>query len=302
MDLKQLQYFVRVAELGGFTRASVELTITQPALSKQIRQLEVELRQTLFHRNGRGISLTPEGKTLFAHAKGILEQVDRARQDLREQQGSPTGKVVLGITPSAGKILAPNMITTFRQRFARASLEIIEGKSWTIHDWLTMGRIDIGVLYDPPDSPMLSVTPLMHEEVCLVQGTSRNINAASQDLRFSDLKRFPLILPSLPHTMRVQVEAGARRAGIELNVVLNIEGADFILELVRQGHGCTILPHHLVIDSGFSEQLQVSRFTDPPLTRTLAIAISNQRPSTRLARETAVLVQKSLQDGYPYGV
>src|SRR5690606_10231698 len=142
MDLKQLEYFVCVSEHGGFTRAAIELGITQPALSKQVRQLEVELRQTLFHRNGRGVSLTEAGKTLFAHAKQILDQVERARQDLRELHGSPTGKVILGITPTAGRILAPNLIQTFQQQFPRASLDIIEGTSSAIHDWLVMGRAD----------------------------------------------------------------------------------------------------------------------------------------------------------------
>ncbi|MGE4338382.1 MAG: LysR family transcriptional regulator, partial [Pigmentiphaga sp.] len=300
MDLKRLEYFVCVSEHGGFTRAAIELGITQPALSKQIRQLEVELRQTLFHRNGRGIALTQAGQTLFEHAKGILEQTERARQDLRELHGSPMGKVILGITPSAGKILAPNLVTEFQKRFPRASLDILEGTSSHIHDWLMVGRADIGVLYDPPDAPALNITAALHEEVCLICPAEKPVPGGKTALQYADLAHFPLILPSLPHTMRAQVEAVARQARVPLNVVLNVGGANFILELVRQGHGCTVLPEHLARESGFIEQLRVLHFSQPALTRTMVIAVSNRRPGTRLVHETEQLVRTQLRERYPH--
>src|SRR5687768_10888985 len=81
MDLKQLDYFVHVAELGSFTRAASVLRVAQPALSRQVRALEVELRQTVLERNGRGVTLTQAGTRLLGHARGILQQVQRARQD-----------------------------------------------------------------------------------------------------------------------------------------------------------------------------------------------------------------------------
>ena len=88
MDLKQLEYFIRVAELGGFTRASIALDIAQPALSRQVRQLEVELGHTLLIRNGRGVTLTESGKQLLEHARGILYQVSRTREELGRVSGS----------------------------------------------------------------------------------------------------------------------------------------------------------------------------------------------------------------------
>ncbi|MEN9624294.1 MAG: HTH-type transcriptional regulator CynR, partial [Pseudomonadota bacterium] len=90
MDLKQLEYFVRVAELGSFTRAAQALNIAQPALSRQVRLLEVELRQNLLVRNGRGASPTQAGQLLLEHSRGILHQVERAREEM--------GRVRTGLT------------------------------------------------------------------------------------------------------------------------------------------------------------------------------------------------------------
>ena len=97
MDLKQLDYFVHVVETGSFTKAASLLSVAQSALSHQVRQLEVELRQVLLYRNGRGVTPTDAGKRLLAHARGILVQVNRARDELAEARDAPVGHVVLGL-------------------------------------------------------------------------------------------------------------------------------------------------------------------------------------------------------------
>ena len=96
MDLKQLEYFRHVAELGSFTRAATFLSVVQPALSRQVRQLEIELGQNLFERNGRGVVLTDAGTRLLEHTRGILTQIGRARQDLEDQLKGDSGHVTLG--------------------------------------------------------------------------------------------------------------------------------------------------------------------------------------------------------------
>ena len=291
MDLRQLEYFVRVAEIGSFTKAAMLLSVAQPALSKQVRLLEVELRQTLLHRNGRGVSLTNEGTLLFGHAKGILEQVSRAKNELNDSKESPVGKVIIGAPPSVGKGLTALLVTTFRKQFPRAELEIIEAKSWSIYDWILSGRIDIGILYDPRISPLIDITSLADEEIFLVSAVAHPALPPGKTLRPRDLGKFPLILPSFPHAMRSLVESAAANAGTKLNVTLQIEGAHFILELVRHGHGCSTLPLHVIQESRFANKLQTNAIVRPQLSRNLIVAVSSQRPITRLARETMRLIQ-----------
>ena len=127
MDLKQLEYFVRVAELGSFTRAAQALDVAQPALSRQVRLLEVELRQNLLLRNGRGAMPTDAGRLLLEHARGILHQVERAREELGRVGGALAGRVAIGLPPSLSRALAVPITRAVRQQLPQASVSICEG-------------------------------------------------------------------------------------------------------------------------------------------------------------------------------
>ena len=132
MDLKQLEYFVRVAESGSFTRAAIALDVAQPALSRQVRLLEVELRQILLLRNGRGATPTEAGKLLLAHGRGILYQVESAREELGQVRGSLAGRVAIGLPPTLARVLTVPLTRAFRQQLPNAQLSISEGLSVAI--------------------------------------------------------------------------------------------------------------------------------------------------------------------------
>ena len=189
MDLKQLEYFVNVVDLGGFSRAGRLLGIAQPAISRQIRSLEVELRQNLLLRNGRGAAPTEAGKRLLEHARGILQQVDRARREVDETKDAPVGHVVVGLPPTVARHLTLPVVREFRQRFPGGSLSIVEGLSATIHEWLLVGRVDVGVVYNPVASPAVDAKPLLDEQLCLI-GAKRKGRVA-RTLRLADLPRLP---------------------------------------------------------------------------------------------------------------
>src|SRR5262252_3091946 len=114
MDLKKLDYFVHVADLRSFTKAASVLSIAQSALSHQVRQLETELDQPLLYRNGRGVTPTEAGRRLLAHARGILTQVRRARDELTEARDAMVGHVVLGLPPSIAQLVTVPLVKSFR--------------------------------------------------------------------------------------------------------------------------------------------------------------------------------------------
>ena len=169
MDLKQLEYFVWDAELGSFTRASVALNIAQPALSRQVRLLEVELRQNLLIRNGRGVATTEAGRIMLEHARGVLHQVERAREELGQVRGTLVGRVALGLPPSLSKVLTVPLIRAFRTLMPEASLSITEGLSVTMQESLISGRVDIVLLYNADPSPEVDSFPLLEEDLYLIR-------------------------------------------------------------------------------------------------------------------------------------
>ena len=121
MDFRELRTFTCVAELGSLSKASDTLRIAQPALSRQIKLLEHELRAELFTRNGRGMVLTDAGRLLLARTSGIVRQIDQIRDDLQSAQGPPSGRVVLGLVPTVSCVLSA--------RFARRCVESFPGIS-----------------------------------------------------------------------------------------------------------------------------------------------------------------------------
>ena len=159
MNLRQLEYFVKVAELGSFSRASAVLGMTQPAISRQVRTLEGELKLALLHRNGRGALLTESGRRFLVHAKGILHQLDGARHAVTGSEADLAGKVVIGLPPSIGQVLTMPVVRAVRERYKNAELTIVEALSVSLQERLLAGHIDVAVLHNAAPSPLLRIEP-----------------------------------------------------------------------------------------------------------------------------------------------
>jgi LysR family transcriptional regulator, nitrogen assimilation regulatory protein len=243
MDLKQLESFVHVAELGSFTRASGFLRIAQPALSRQIRALEVELRQTLFQRNGRGVTLTEAGKRLLAHGRGILLQVDRARQDMEDARGAASGHLAVGMPPSVSRALTAPLVSAFRERFPRATLTVVEGLSTYMLEWLLIGRLDCAVVYNVTPSPAIDLMPVLDEALYLVSARQDGQPLVGPPVALTGLSDLELVMPSRPHSIRMLLETALIAEGRRARVGIEVESVPAILDLVQhQGlHGVLTL-------------------------------------------------------------
>lgn len=288
MDLKQLEYFVAVVDLGGFTRASRLLGVAQPAISRQVRTLEVELRQNLLLRNGRGATPTEAGKRLLVHARSILQQVERARRDVDEAKRAPVGPIVLGLPPTLARAHTASIVREFRQRFPKASISIVEGLSVHILEWVVVGRVDVGVLYNPAPSPAIDLTPLADEPLCLI--SRRPARRIAATVRLRELPDYPLVIPSRPHSIRALVEARLATIGARPQVALEIDAVSAILELVAEGQGHGILSRRAASATDLARKLLARPIVQPALTSSLALAVSAQRPATPVQEAAVALV------------
>jgi LysR family nitrogen assimilation transcriptional regulator len=278
MDLKQLEYFVRVAELGSFTRAAAALNVAQPALSRQVRLLEVELRQNLLVRNGRGALPTEAGKLLLDHGRGILHQVDRAKEELGRVRGALAGRVAIGLPPSVAKVLTVPLTRAFRAQLPDASLSIGEGLSSSMLEALQTGRLDIAVLYNAVPSPDVELTPLLEEDLYLIRRADEPPPPDGITLR--ELSQLPLVIPSRPNAIRMLMETELANIGCRPRIALEIDGVSAILDLVADGAGCAVLSRHAVLTSALAERLTTTRVHSPRLRTRLSLAVSAQRPAT----------------------
>ncbi len=296
MDLKQLAYFVRVAELGSFTKASQALDVAQPALSRQVRLLEVELRQNLLVRNGRGATPTEAGRLLLEHGRGILHQVERAREELGRVRGSLAGRVAIGLPPSLARVLTVPLTRAFREKLPEASLSISEGLSAAMQEWLATGRLDIAVLYNALPAPEIEITPLRDEDLFLVQKRPAGLaeEPPAPPIPLAEVALLPLVIPSRPNAIRMHVETEMANIGCRPQVVLEIDGVSAILDLVADGAGAALLSRNAVASSIRPSAYLTRPVCDPPLRTRVCLATSSMRPATLTQQATLNLIKTIL--------
>jgi LysR family nitrogen assimilation transcriptional regulator len=297
MDLKQLEYFVRVAELGSFTRAAVALDIAQPALSRQVRLLEVELHQTLLTRNGRGAVPTEAGKLLLAHGRGILHQVDRAREELGRVRGSLAGRVAVGLPSSLARVLTVPLTRAFRRQMPDATISISEGLSVAMQESLVNGRLDIAVLYNAQPTAEVDITPLLEEDLLLVQPRPSGLeeDPAPGPISLRDVAKLHLVIPSRPNAIRMHIESAMANIGCRPLIALEIDGVSAILDLVADGAGCAVLSRNAVVNSVRPSAFTVRTIYDPVLRTQVSLATSSLRPATLTQQTTLALLQETVK-------
>jgi LysR family nitrogen assimilation transcriptional regulator len=299
MILRQLEYFVRVAELGSFSRAAAVTNTGQPGLSRAIRGLETEVGRALFHRNGRGVTLTDAGARLLDHAKGIMHQLEGARTALRGADEAVAGKIAIGLPPSVGRVATVALVRSFRERLPNAQLAIVEGLTVPLQERLLSGHIDIGVFHNPAPSPLLAIEPLLSEGLCLVSAGGRR--RLSRRIAFRALEGLGLIFPIAPHPIRSLVETEAARRGVRLTVAMEIDAVSSILQLVAEGYGHAVVPH-TVVSAGLLGGALIARTIERPrLASLVAMATPARRPMTVLAQRTMELLREVVTASFAGG-
>lgn len=295
MDLKQLAYFVQVAELGSFSRAANLLAVAQSALSRQVRALEVELRQPLFERTGRGVTLTEAGRRLLDHGRGILAQVERARLDILHQRDAASGRLVVALPPSVGRSLSGVLVRAFRERFPAATLSVVEGLSHYTMEWLAIGRVDCAVVYNVTPSAAVDLLPVLDEPLYLISARRKpGGRLVGAPIALAEVADRELVIPSRPHSVRMLLEAALAGQGRRASVALEIESVPAMLELVRHDALHAVLALNALKSSGAEDAFRARPIVEPGLKTTLWIATSAQRARGPLLERATALLRELL--------
>jgi DNA-binding transcriptional LysR family regulator len=245
MELRQLRYFVAIADDASFTRAAETLSIAQPALSAQIHKLEQELGAPLFNRTTRGITLTETGTAVLAEARRTVDAADATIRAAALAGETAAARLVMGYTPIFPFINIARIVRSLRRERPGAQIELREMWSSDQCDALTSGAIDFAFVRDKAgdtDRPGLVRVP-MAEELLTVAVPAVDPLAARRHLGFADLAGAAFIMPSstFGETVRDEVIAACRAAGFEPRIVQEVSDVRIILGLVSAGVGIAVL-------------------------------------------------------------
>lgn len=292
MELKQIEYFVRVAELGSFTKASIALDVAQSALSRQVRLLEIELGKNFLIRNGRGVTLTDAGRVMLEHGRGLMHQIDHLHEKLAQEQAGLVGKVALGLPSSLSKFLIIPLLRCFREELPEAIISIGEGLSLHMQEAVINGRLDVAVMYDVNPSPDIELIPIFEQSLYLVQ--PRVDDSEEGPIELKELANIPLVIPRRPNIIRMHVDSALSNIGLHPNIAIEVDVVSAIMDLVLEGEGSAILPYYTIHALGCSENFTVRLIENPPITTNLFIAISAHRPLTKVQKNLIEIVTKKL--------
>jgi len=259
VNIRQLQYFLQVAELGSFTRAAGVLHVAQPALSRQIRSLEEQLGATLFNRSERGVSLTDAGRLLRDRAGELLNQLERLRDDVGAYAAAPRGEVSIGMPPSMREMLTVALIRESRLRFPHVVLHLHEGISMTLAEFARAGKLDWAVVSGTESMVLMENKPLLSEGLFLI-GSPSSMSSGDRALPLKRVSDSTLILTSRPNSLRLIVEEALSKAHLPMDLVVDANSTAAMLDLVEAGVGSTVLPY-----CAAAERLQAGTVTGAPV-------------------------------------
>ncbi|MTH61539.1 LysR substrate-binding domain-containing protein [Paracoccus litorisediminis] len=294
MDIRQLSYFVRVVELGSFSRAAAYLHIAQPALSRQIASLETELKERLLIRNGRGVTPTEAGERLLGHAHSILDLFNRTHEDMENARLGRTGSVAIGMPNSLSNAISSALIRRLRAELPDAKVHILNGRSTQVQEWILSGRLDMAVMFDAPNSPMLEITDLVEERLHLFEPMPKGeTEIDGPTITLSDLAEMPLIITSRPNRIREILENEFARSGYKLQVASELDSLDATFDMVHDQIGVTVASLRSRRMIGPARSLRVRRIVEPELALKVQLVQRSRRLNNRL-HEAAFRILKDL--------
>lgn len=241
MNLKQLTYFIEVAEQKSFTKAAKKLFVCQSALSKMMKVMEADLDVQLIDRSVRKFQLTAEGELLYENGKEVLNNTNRELGRLIDSVHKHKGKLSIGIPPVIGTAYFTNIVSEFRKLYPEIELSIVEKGANTVKEKIENGSLDIGVIILPCTNIDLDVSVIFSSENVAVVPKSHPL-ARRKHIELQELKNEKFILLNDSYMLHGQILEHCELAGFTPNIVCESSQWDFVAEMVALQQGVTILP------------------------------------------------------------
>ncbi|WP_191833421.1 LysR family transcriptional regulator [Pseudomonas fluorescens] len=296
MDVVQLKTLIHVAELGSLSKAADRLNIAQPALSRQIRQLEKELGVYLFERHGRGMQITDAGKEVLQHATRIMDELEAIRSSVSGGHVSFRGAVAIGTTPTIAEIVTVPLVKRIREAHPDLSIRFSSAFSGYLLDWLQRGELELAISYDLQPLHTLRIVPVMMENLVLVGAPTAGLQL-DKPVNFASLAQQPLVLPSQRHGLRKIMDQCAADAGFTIATRVEADSFGALIDLVRHDFGYTALPLASIYTHLQNGTLCAAPLVQPtPMRKVVMVSPADRRvsPATRYVADTFVELASQL--------
>lgn len=268
ITLKQIRYFDAIARLGTFSAAAEACSVTQPALSMQIKELEEIVGSPLLERRPRGVSLTAFGEMFHVRAQAMLTILKDLDDLARAAGGQPAGKLRLGVIPTIAPYFLPSVITRLSQHFPGLNPIMRESMTSRLLEELDDGRIDAAILALPVSEPALTEVSLFTERFVLI----RPLEDANKPVPSRDkLREMRLLLLEEGHCFRNQALSFCDMPSSQPREMLDGSSLSTLVQMVAVGIGVTLIPEMAVPIETRSAAVSVARFRDPQPLRTIGM-------------------------------
>jgi LysR family transcriptional regulator, hydrogen peroxide-inducible genes activator len=282
MELQQLRYFCAIADTGSFSRAAQQTHVSQPSLSQQIRKLEDELGARLFDRLGRSVRLTEMGSAFLPRARGVLRELEAARNEVVERTASVAGTVCVGVIPTIAPYYLPPVLAGFARECPQARVTVVEEITPLLLDRLRAGAMDVALVALPLTvrGHEFEAFPLAIEKLFAVLPTKHRL-AKRRTVLLEDLEDEPFLLLRDGHCFRETTMAACKRARLNPQIVFESGQFSSILSMVTGGLGISIVPAMAVEKKAGCCFVPLA---DDRAVRTIGAVTLHGRSMTRVAR------------------
>lgn len=289
MDIRQLNYFIEVAKHQSFTKASQALHVTQPTLSKMVKNLEDELDVTLFDRSARQIALTDAGEVVLAQAQRIVNSLEDLSESLYDVMHLKKGKIKVGLPPVISTLFFPTIIAEFQRTYPDVTIMIDEYGAKKVEQKVLEGAVDLGFVMLPVDEEKFDVVPFVEQDIKLLVHQSHPL-AHLDTVDLIDFKDDPFLLLSKEFTLNSRTIQFCLSEGFTPKIAYESSQWDFIVGMVEKNLGVTLMP------SLICDRMKGGPFKTISLTRTfpwrLGIILAKNRYVPYVSRSFISLVNE----------
>lgn len=290
VSISGLKAAIMVATHGSFLRAAISMGLSQSQLSRQVASLESHLRQKLFHRHGRGVALTDFGQRIMPRIQSLIAELEAFETLAQDARAQLSGDVSVGVIPLASRHLASSLIRQLQSTHPGIRLRMLEAYSGQIEEWLSYGRIDIGVFNRYGTTRPANADRLMHGQVSVI-GVPNHPLFRQKDISFDALKHIPIAMPARPNSLTDHMLTAANSRSIVLNITLEAGTSSLIEEAMLASGLVTLSPAGTYAQAIADNRLTARRLRRPSIEQTTWIATSNQHPISSATRAVEKLIK-----------